>query len=122
MTGAKTPKQIFIEEVDRLFQANEVDSAARGVLYSMKKQERDRVGSTKVRSSERADSTKSAILEILRSSNEPLNREDIAEQVGGDITPNSISAYATQLVASGEIKKSSQRYAKGRTQVVYSIA
>ena len=104
-TGQKTPKQIFIDEVDRLFMVHEVDPAARGVLYNMKREK----SSSKTKPA--SETIKSSILEVLRSSQAPLNREQIAEALGTDISPNSISAYASQLVSSGEVVKSSQKYA-----------
>lgn len=113
----KTPKQIFLDEVDRLFKIYEVDPTARGVLHIMRN---DKLKTSKKKPA--SDSTKNSILEVLRSSDCALNREQIAAAIEGELSPNSISAYASQLVNDGLVKKSAQRYAKGRTQMVYSIA
>lgn len=112
----KTPKQIFLDEVGRLFQLYEVDSIARGVYSTMKSGETKK---SRTSSKSNGEAKRVAILEVLKASAEPMSREDIAEAVG-EITPNSVSAYASQLINSGQVVRSTQRYAKGRSQVVYA--
>ena len=110
----KTPKQIFLDEVDRLFKLYEVDPTARGVFFTMQSGR-----SNNSSSKSNGEAKRAAILAALKASTEPMSREDIAEAVG-EITPNSVSAYASQLINSGQVVRSTQRYGKGRSQVVYA--
>lgn len=108
-------KTLFLAEVERLFSQHEVEEAARQYLQSMKAPKKQSV-------STRSEDAKNAIVRALSSTAEPLSREGIVELLDGALTASSVSAYANQLVTSGLVKKATQKYAKGRTQIVYSIA
>ena len=108
-------KQTFLAEVERLFSQHEVDEAARQYLATMKAPKRQSV-------STRSEDAKNAIVRVLSSASQPLNRESIVELLDGSLTANSVSAYANQLHTQGIVSKAVQKYAKGRTQVVYSLA
>lgn len=112
----KSSKQVFFEEVARLFDTNEVSSEARGYLYSAL-----RTPEKKDSTNKRAEEARASILSALSMSAVPLSREQIVDFSGSDLSPNSISAYASRLVSDGVVKKGSQKYDKGRTQVVYSL-
>lgn len=110
-------KSIFLKEVERLFAQHQVDEAAKQYLEVFKKPQPKSQSNTK-----RANECKDAIVGVLSSTSKALSRDEIADKLEGTLTVNSISAYANQLIEAGVVSKKTERYAKGRTQVVYSLA
>jgi hypothetical protein len=119
----------FIEAVENLFQANQVDAEA--VAYFEKTVKAKRVNAKDV---EKAKVVKQAIVDLIVKSGKSMDRteignalydagefsEDFIVNEKGTIAFNSITAYANQLVTAGLLAKNEVKVGKFK-RIVYSV-
>lgn len=115
-------KQLFIETVEKLFWDNKVVN--QDVIAYFCTLKRTKAKATSGPAAERAEAIKDGILEALDFYGRPIDRSEIKTffDTNGkltDVTVQSISSYASQLVAEGKIKKGTER-ARKRSRTVYS--
>lgn len=115
-------KQKFVEVVEKLFLENGVVDQDVIAYFSTLKRAKAKAASGPA--SERAEAIKDGILEALDFYGRPVDRAEIKTffDTNGklaDVTVQSISSYASQLVAEGKVKKGTERFRK-RSRTVYS--
>ncbi len=115
-------KQKFIEVVEKLFMENKVvDQSVIAYFCTFK---RATAKAATGPAAERAESIKDGILEALDFYGRPIDRSEIKTYFDSnnkltDVTVQSISSYASQLVSEGKVKKGTER-ARKRSRTVYS--
>lgn len=115
-------KQKFVEVVEKMFMENGVvDQDVIAYFCTLK---RTKAKAASGPAAERAESIKDGILEALDFYGRPIDRSEVKTyfDTNGkltDVTVQSISSYASQLVAEGKVKKGTERFRK-RTRTVYS--
>jgi hypothetical protein len=119
----------FIEVVENLFQANQVDAEA--IAYFEKTVKAKRVNAKDV---EKAKVVKQAIVDLLARTGKAMDRTEIGNALydagefsedfivndKGTIAFNSITAYANQLVTAGDLVKNEVKVGKFK-RIVYSV-
>lgn len=115
-------KQKFVELVERLFLENKVVDQDVIAYFSTLKKAKAKVATGPA--AERAEAIKDGILEALDFYGRPIDRSEVKSyfDTNGkleDVTVQSISSYASQLVAEGKVKKGTER-ARKRSRTVYS--
>ena len=115
-------KQKFIEVVERLILENKV--VDQDVIAYFSTLKRTKAKAATGPAAERAEAIKEGILEALDFYGRPIDRSEIKTffDTNGkltDVTVQSISSYASQLVAEGKAKKGTER-ARKRSRTVYS--
>lgn len=115
-------KEKFVEVVEKLFLENGVVDQSVIAYFTTLKRVKAKAASGPA--SERAESIKDGILEALDFYGRAIDRSEIKTYFDSnnkltDVSVQSISSYASQLVAEGKVKKGTERYRK-RSRTVYS--
>jgi len=115
-------KQKFVDLVEKMFLENGV--VDQDVIAYFTTLKRATAKAATGPAAERAESIKDGILEALDFYGRPIDRSEIKTYFDSnnkltDVTVQSISSYASQLVSEGKIKKGTER-ARKRSRTVYS--
>lgn len=115
-------KEKFVAVVEKMFLENGV--VDQDVIAYFSTLKRTKAKASSGANAERAEAIKDGILEALDFYGRPIDRSEVKTYFDSnnkltDVTVQSISSYASQLVAEGKIKKGTERFRK-RSRTVYS--